>query len=104
MVSTANDISQLSPELLRKGRFDEIFFVELPSEKERQQIWEIQISNCGRNHGDFDVTQLAKMTDGLSICPQFALGETEAPVSFIEVGRNTSTNRELDESGNLYCS
>ena len=66
VVATANDISQLPPELLRKGRFDELFFVDLPSEQERQQIWRIQVSKYGRKPGDFDIAQLAKMTDGLT--------------------------------------
>ena len=66
VVATANDISQLPPELLRKGRFDEIFFVDLPLEKERQQIWQIQIAKYGRKPQDFDLAQLAKMTDGLT--------------------------------------
>jgi AAA+ superfamily predicted ATPase len=66
VVATANDISQLPPELLRKGRFDEIFFVDLPNEKERQQIWQIQITKYGRKPENFDLPQLAKMTDGLT--------------------------------------
>ncbi len=66
VVATANDISQLPPELLRKGRFDEIFFVDLPSQKERKQIWKIQIAKYGRKPEDFDLQQLAKMTDGLT--------------------------------------
>jgi hypothetical protein len=45
VVATANDISQLPPELLRKGRFDEIFFVDLPSANEREQIWRIPLAS-----------------------------------------------------------
>ena len=66
VVATANDISQLPPELLRKGRFDEIFFVDLPSQKEREQIWRIQIIKYGRKPEDFDTAQLSRITDGLT--------------------------------------
>ena len=66
VVATANDISQLPPELLRKGRFDEIFFVDLPSQKEREQIWQIQIAKYGRKPEDFDIVQLSRISDGLT--------------------------------------
>jgi ATP-dependent 26S proteasome regulatory subunit len=66
VVATANDVSQLPPEMLRKGRFDELFFVDLPNEAERQLIWDIQISNYGRHPKDFDTIQLARATEGLT--------------------------------------
>jgi AAA+ superfamily predicted ATPase len=66
VVATANDVSQLPPEMLRKGRFDELFFVDLPNQAERQAIWEIQIRKHGRAPGDFDLIQLAKATEGLT--------------------------------------
>ena len=66
VVATANDVSQLPPELLRKGRFDEVFFVDLPNQKEREAIWGIQISKYGRDPRDFDLVQLAKVTEGLT--------------------------------------
>jgi AAA+ superfamily predicted ATPase len=66
VIATANDISQLPPELLRKGRFDEIFFVDLPQQDERVAIWDIVIARAGRAPGDFDVDQLAKATEGLT--------------------------------------
>jgi hypothetical protein len=59
VVSTANDISQLPPELLRKGRFDEIFFVDLPSTEERQEIFRIHLERRGRNPANFDSNALA---------------------------------------------
>ena len=43
VVATANNINQLPPELLRKGRFDEIFFVDLPSQKEKENIFSIHL-------------------------------------------------------------
>ena len=51
VVATANDISQLPPELLRKGRLDEIFFVDLPSDAEREEIFRIHLE---RRHRDPD--------------------------------------------------
>jgi len=66
IVATANDVSQLPPEMLRKGRFDELFFVDLPNAKEREAIWEIQIEKFGRDAAAFDLRQLAKSTDGFT--------------------------------------
>jgi hypothetical protein len=60
VVTTANDISQLPPELLRKGRLDEIFFVDLPSLEERQEIFRIHLLRRGRNPEDFEVAALAE--------------------------------------------
>jgi SpoVK/Ycf46/Vps4 family AAA+-type ATPase len=66
VVATANDVTQLPPELLRKGRWDELFFVDLPNQRERETIWQIQIKKYGRNANDFDLVQLARATEGLT--------------------------------------
>jgi AAA+ superfamily predicted ATPase len=66
IVATANDVSQLPPELLRKGRWDELWFVDLPNQAEREAIWKIQIAKHGRNPNDFDCAQLARATDGFT--------------------------------------
>jgi SpoVK/Ycf46/Vps4 family AAA+-type ATPase len=66
VVATANDVSQLPPEMLRKGRFDELWFVDLPNQAEREAIWNIQIGKHGRDPKDFDLVQLAKATEGLT--------------------------------------
>lgn len=63
VVATANDVSQLPPEFLRKGRFDEMFFVDLPDEQERKQIWDIVITRHGRRIGDFDAMALARAAE-----------------------------------------
>ena len=60
--ATANNINNLPPELLRKGRFDEIFFVDFPSSEERKKILEIHISKLGRNKDDFDLNRLAELS------------------------------------------
>jgi hypothetical protein len=59
VVATANDISQLPPELLRKGRLDEIFFVDLPSKEERAEIFGIHLKKRGRDPSAFDVAACA---------------------------------------------
>lgn len=66
LVATANDVTQLPPELLRKGRFDEMFFVDLPNQVEREAIWRIQIAKYGRLASNFDTVQLARTTEGLT--------------------------------------
>jgi ATP-dependent 26S proteasome regulatory subunit len=58
VVATANDVSQLPPELLRKGRLDEIFYVDLPFEEERREIFRIHLSKRGRNPEGFDLSAL----------------------------------------------
>lgn len=60
VVATANDISQLPPELLRKGRFDEIFFVDLPSSDDRREIFRIHLAKRGRSPEDFDMARLVR--------------------------------------------
>lgn len=66
VAATANRIDLLPPEILRKGRFDEIFFVPLPSEKERREIFRIHLLRRERNPELFDLDSLAKNTEGLS--------------------------------------
>lgn len=64
VVATANDISTLPPELLRKGRFDEIFFLDLPTVQEREAIFAVHLRRRNRLPRDFDVAALAKRSDG----------------------------------------
>lgn len=64
VVATANNISQLPPELLRKGRFDEIFFLDLPTQEERQEIFTVHLHKRGRLPEDFDVRGLAERAEG----------------------------------------
>jgi SpoVK/Ycf46/Vps4 family AAA+-type ATPase len=65
-VATANDIEALPPELLRKGRFDEIFFVDLPGAAAREQILAIHLKKRGRSPGQFDLPGLATACEGFS--------------------------------------
>ncbi|HEV8058992.1 MAG TPA: AAA family ATPase [Gemmataceae bacterium] len=64
VVATANDISALPPELLRKGRFDEIFFLDLPTQVERAEIFSVHLRKRKRLVQDFDVNRLAAESGG----------------------------------------
>jgi MoxR-like ATPase len=66
VVATANDISQLPPELMRKGRLDEIFFVDLPDAAEREEILRVHLARRGRDPWAFDLRVLADAGDGFS--------------------------------------
>lgn len=66
VVATANEISKLPPELMRKGRFDEIFFIDLPSEQERREIFAIHIRRRGRDPQRFDLAAAAAASRNFS--------------------------------------
>ena len=66
MVATANDISSLPPELMRKGRFDEVFFVDLPEPDARRQIFQIHLKRKDRNPSDFQVDELVDASKDLT--------------------------------------
>jgi ATPase family associated with various cellular activities (AAA) len=66
LVATANDIAALPPELIRKGRFDEIFFVDLPSPRVRADILAIHLTERGLDPATMDIARLAHATDGFS--------------------------------------
>ncbi|BDI31698.1 ATPase AAA [Capsulimonas corticalis] len=66
VVATANSIDQLPPELLRRGRLDETFFVDLPDATERREIFQIHLQKRGRDSTCFDVIALAEAAEGYS--------------------------------------
>ena len=66
VVATANQIASLPAELLRKGRLDEIFFVDLPSMDERHEIFAIHLARRGREPDEFDLGELAAASEGFS--------------------------------------
>ncbi|MCU1296104.1 MAG: hypothetical protein JWO91_382 [Acidobacteriaceae bacterium] len=66
VAATCNNVTALPPELIRKGRFDELFFVDLPSQAERKQIFSIQLASKKRNPGDFALDQVAAAALGYS--------------------------------------
>ncbi len=66
VAATANDISKLPPELLRKGRFDEIFFVDIPDAETRAEIFRIHLEVRGHDPAGFDLPALAGATEGFT--------------------------------------
>lgn len=66
VAATCNNVSALPPELIRKGRFDELFFVDLPNQAEREQILSIQLKKRKRNPGEFDLQTVATAAKGFS--------------------------------------
>lgn len=64
IVATANKIANLPPELKRKGRFDEMFFLDLPNPLERLKIFEVQLRKHGRPNADLDLPELVRNTEG----------------------------------------
>ncbi|MBI1290423.1 AAA family ATPase [bacterium] len=96
VVATANNIAILPPEVLRKGRFDEIFFVDLPDGPTREKIFEIHLARIGRNPAHFDLKALGELTDG------FSGAELEAAV-IDGLFRALAESREL-ETGDVAAS
>lgn len=66
VVATCNNVRELPPELLRKGRFDEIFFVDLPSKEERREIFRIHLEKRHRDPAAYNIDELADETKGFS--------------------------------------
>ena len=66
VIATANDITNIPPELLRRGRFDEIFYVNLPSERERKQIFTVKTNQLTPPPKGLDLAKLATMSEGFS--------------------------------------
>ena len=66
VAATCNNVTALPPELIRKGRFDELFFVDLPNHSERKQIFSIQLTRKKRNPAEFDLDKVAATANGYS--------------------------------------
>src|SRR5438309_844589 len=66
VAATCNNVSVLPPELIRKGRFDELFFLDLPNQSERKQIFAIQLNRRKRNPSEFDLDRIAAAAKGYS--------------------------------------
>ncbi len=92
VVATANSISNLPQELLRKGRFDEIFFVDLPNENERRDIIKIQLKNKKRDPEKFNVEDLVKVSEG------FTGAEIEEAIVTAMFNAYADNARELNDS------
>ncbi len=66
VAATCNNVNALPPELIRKGRFDELFFVDLPNQTERKQVFSIQLAKRKRNPAEFDLERVAAAAKGYS--------------------------------------
>ena len=66
VVATCNDVESLPPELMRKGRFDEIFFVDLPGAEERREIFRVHLAQRDRDPAQYDLEALAAASEGFS--------------------------------------
>jgi SpoVK/Ycf46/Vps4 family AAA+-type ATPase len=66
VIATANNVDELPPEMMRKGRFDEIFFVDLPSLPERKEICAIHLTRRGRDPSSFNLDLLAEKSEGMT--------------------------------------
>jgi len=95
VVATANSISRMPPELLRKGRFDDIFFVDLPSQSEREEVFRIHLTLRGRKAERYDLKQLASESEG------FSGAEIEAVV-ISGMFEAFSQEREVNDDDILY--
>ena len=94
IVATANDISRMPPEFLRKGRFDELFFVDLPNGEERRKIIEIHLKKRNKWSRNIDSIALIKETDGFNGADLEAVVKDTIELAFIE-GRSAITTDDL---------
>lgn len=97
IVATANDISRLPPEFLRKGRFDELFFVDLPNGTERRKILEIHLKKRKKWNENIDSIALIKETEGYNGADLEAVVKDTIERAFID-GRTTITTADLIRS------
>lgn len=103
VVATANDITKLPPELMRKGRFDEIFYVGLPNTDERKKIFEIHIQK--RRKADFssiDINSLVSQTDGYSGADIEGVVIDAVETAYVDGSAQLKTNHILDAIKNTH--
>lgn len=97
IVATANDISHIPPEFMRKGRFDELFFVDLPNGEERRKIIDIHLKKRRKWNKNIDSIALIKETDGFNGADIEAVVKDTIEAAFID-GRDTITTEDLIKS------
>lgn len=97
IVATANDISKMPPEFLRKGRFDELFFVDLPNGEERRKILDIHLKKRNKWNKGIDSIALIKETNGFNGADLEAVVKDTIEMAFID-GRNAITTADLIRS------
>lgn len=99
VVATSNDVSQLPPEMMRKGRFDEIFFVDLPAAPERAEIVGIHLKKRNRDPKQFDLDAIAEATMGFSGAELEQLVVAALFSAFGEGARELTTDDLLKAAG-----
>lgn len=104
VVATANDVAGLPPELLRRGRFDELFFIDLPTLAERREILAIHLTRCGRDPKQFSLEELAAQTERLTGAEIEQLVTAALHTAFAESRELTDTDlaNAVDETVPIY--
>lgn len=97
IVATANDISKIPPEFLRKGRFDELFFVDFPNSEERRKIIDIHLRKRNKWNKELNIISLVKLTDGYNGADLEAIVKDAIESCFIE-GRAKLTTADLQNA------
>ena len=97
IVATANDISRMPPEFLRKGRFDELFFVDLPNGEERRKILDIHLKKRKKWNKGIDSIALIKETEGFNGADLEAVVKDTIEMAFID-GKESITTEDLLKS------
>ena len=101
IVATANDISNIPPEFLRKGRFDELFVVELPKEDEQKKIVEIHLRKRNKWNKNLDISKLVKQTDGYSGADLESIVRDAIENCFIDGQRSLTTEDLLNSKTHI---
>jgi ATP-dependent 26S proteasome regulatory subunit len=96
VAATCNNVTVLPPELIRKGRFDELFFVDLPNPAERKQVLAIQLTKRKRNPAEFDLERVAAAAKGYSGAEIDAAVQTALYVAYSD--KNPLTTQSLVEA------
>lgn len=103
VIATANDITKLPPELMRKGRFDEIFYVGLPNRKERKKIFEIHIAKRRKSDlSNIDLDMLVSKTDGYSGADIEGVVKDAVENTFADDKTNLSTDYIISSINNTH--
>jgi len=97
VIATSNDISKLPPEFLRKGRFDEIFFVDFPNKYERKKIFQIHLQKRKKWHRDINTIELMNMTEGFSGADIESVVKTAIEQAFVGGMFEISTEDLIEE-------
>lgn len=96
VLATSNDISKLPPEFLRKGRFDELFLVNLPNDEERRSIFEIHLKKRGKFNHAIDTIKLLKATEGFCGADIEAVVKETIETAFFSDDKTITTEKLLE--------